>query len=461
MKFAIKADAATKSVDIDIYDIVGGGYSYPPCTAQGVRNVLRMSPTAEQINVRIASKGGDAFEGMAIYQQLVDHPARVIVSIDGVAASIASVIAMAGDEIRISPNGFVMVHNAEGGTRGGADEMRGLAELLDKVNACMAATYAARTGQKPVDVAKMMAAETWMTAQEAKELGFVNTILPAKEGSTKKTSLAAFACLEDLGDFLNVPPQVRDLVIAARAESDPPADPAVDPLTLPPRAAPIAREEGPTAMKLSPETLALLGLTGSPDQPTIEAAIKAKCSAPIAASADTMRLLGASTDAQAQARAGDLAKLDVTLLGMTESSTTAEALTKIGAWKLGSEQATALAGQVVIHKDEARISKRDAMIQALARDEVKDGVVIRKAKLPPAMHAWAKANYATAESLETWALSCPMEFGTATVTEQNGGTAIVLSANDKEACRQLGVTEAQFIAQRKLELDAAAARRGV
>jgi ATP-dependent protease ClpP protease subunit len=112
------------------------------------------------------------FDGVAIYNNLKRHPARIEVDVDGIAASIASVIAMAGDEIRMAGNAMMMIHNPYGMAMGSSDDMRKTAELLDQIKTVIVDTYAKRTGEAGGAIAQMMDDETWMTAEEARKNGF-------------------------------------------------------------------------------------------------------------------------------------------------------------------------------------------------------------------------------------------------------------------------------------------------
>lgn len=130
------------------------------------------------IKLRINSMGGDAFDGLAIFNQLSRHPARVEIDIDGIAASAASIIAMAGDEIRIASNALMMIHEASGGAGGGraADHERD-AEALRALNDGAAKVYAARTGLKHDEVLALMAQEKYLTAEEAVAKGFATKMV--------------------------------------------------------------------------------------------------------------------------------------------------------------------------------------------------------------------------------------------------------------------------------------------
>jgi ATP-dependent Clp protease protease subunit len=168
-----KADAA----EIYIYEDVGAGW-FGGVSAKDFAADLKALGSVSQIALRINSYGGEVFDGLAIYRQLAEHPAHITSHIDGIAASIASVIAMAGDTIEIAEAGFMMIHPAQGGCMGCADDMRQMADLLDTITASIADVYVARTGQTASDVLTMMEAETWLTAQDCVDKGFANSIVP-------------------------------------------------------------------------------------------------------------------------------------------------------------------------------------------------------------------------------------------------------------------------------------------
>ncbi len=202
--FGVRGEGSD-TIELDVYDVIGEDWWGGGVTAKDVRARLQQNRSAKAIKVRINSAGGDVIDGLAIYNLLNEHPAKVEVQIDALAASMASVIAMAGDEIRIAKNAFVMIHNPWGITMGGADEMRGMADLLDKMRANLADIYVARTGSSRKDVLAWMEAETWMTADEAKERGFVTAITPAKK----------MAASVDLSIFTNVPEALKLRAVAA------------------------------------------------------------------------------------------------------------------------------------------------------------------------------------------------------------------------------------------------------
>lgn len=177
--------AATPGVlDLYIYgDVEGDGYDWwndevirSETSANTFRETLAQHPNVSQINIYINSYGGSVFEGTAIYNQLKRHPAHKIVYVDGFACSIASVIAMAGDEVVMPRNTMMMIHNMWMGAVGNAAQLRKAAEDLDVINAAGRQAYLEKAGDK-LDEAKltaMMDAETWLTAQQCMDLGLAD-----------------------------------------------------------------------------------------------------------------------------------------------------------------------------------------------------------------------------------------------------------------------------------------------
>lgn len=172
--FSIKAKGKSEA-EILIYEDIGESW-FGGVTAKQFAEDLKDVGAVDTVHVRINSAGGDVFTGLAIYRILVEHKARVVVHIDGLAASIASVIAMAGDEIEIAEAGFIMVHDAWAVAVGNAEDMRTMAGLLDTTSNSIRDVYVARTGLAVADVETLMDAETWMTAAEAVEKGFAGSI---------------------------------------------------------------------------------------------------------------------------------------------------------------------------------------------------------------------------------------------------------------------------------------------
>jgi ATP-dependent Clp protease protease subunit len=133
------------------------------------------------LNVYINSGGGDVFAGQAIYSMLKRHSATVNVYVDGLAASIASIIAMAGDNVKMPKNAMLMVHNPWSFGMGNANDFRKLADDLDKVRESMISVYEDKTGMEKESIVELLDAETWMTAEEALEFGFADEIEEEKQ----------------------------------------------------------------------------------------------------------------------------------------------------------------------------------------------------------------------------------------------------------------------------------------
>ncbi len=183
-------DAATEA-EVYVYGDIGGWWDGIQAE-EFAKEIGALD--VDTINVRLNSPGGVVFDGVAIYQALARHKANIVIHIDGIAASIASVIAMAGDEIRIVEGANVMIHKPWSFAIGDAEAMRKEGEILDKLESGIIDIYAARTGQDRAELVKWVAAETWFSAAEAKDAGFADTVVPAK-GKDKKTAHARSAML--------------------------------------------------------------------------------------------------------------------------------------------------------------------------------------------------------------------------------------------------------------------------
>jgi ATP-dependent protease ClpP protease subunit len=168
---------AEEEAEIFLYEDVGEGF-FGGVTAVQFKDDLKALGTVKNISLRINSNGGEVFEGLAIYRQLAEHKARVTAHIDGLAASIASIIAMAADEIIIAEAGFLMIHNASGVAMGEAAVMRQMADTLETVSGTMRQVYAARTGRDDAELKGWMDAETWFSGQDAVDKGFAHKLAP-------------------------------------------------------------------------------------------------------------------------------------------------------------------------------------------------------------------------------------------------------------------------------------------
>ena len=191
--------------EVLIYDEIGAyGVS-----AKGFLAELGALPDDAAIDLRLNSPGGSVFDAVAIHNALGRHAGTVTVWIDGIAASAASYIAMAGDAIVMPENAFLMIHDPSGLVMGTAADMREMAGTLDKIAAGMTRGYAARSGKTEDEIAALMAAETWFSAAEALEAGL----------ATQLAEPVRIAASFDIARFRNAPPELVEAVETTDPES--------------------------------------------------------------------------------------------------------------------------------------------------------------------------------------------------------------------------------------------------
>lgn len=191
-------------------------------SANHFREVLGENPQAKQINVYINSNGGSVFEGTAIYNQLKRHPAHKTVYVDGFACSIASVIAMAGDEVVMPRNALMMIHNMYMVAMGNAAELRKAAQDLDTINAAGREAYLAKAGEKLSEkrLVEMMDAETWLTAQECIDLGLADRFAEEDADMSRAEEVlqkAGLTLQQRIQFNRTLAAQLRDLTIEPKA----------------------------------------------------------------------------------------------------------------------------------------------------------------------------------------------------------------------------------------------------
>ena len=197
-----------KTGNVGVIDIYGEvisetwKWSDDEVSAYSFKDAIENLGDVTEIVVNINSPGGDVFEGLAIHNILKRHDAKVTVNIDGLCASIASVIAMAGDTIRMPKNALMMIHNAMTSDFGNANELRETADLLDKVTSQLMTTYLDKSESLNEATLKVLLdAETWLTADEAKHYGLVDEVIAEKK-------LVACADEEQLSKFMKTPKSV-------------------------------------------------------------------------------------------------------------------------------------------------------------------------------------------------------------------------------------------------------------
>ncbi|MDF4554914.1 head maturation protease, ClpP-related [Vibrio parahaemolyticus] len=205
--YSIKNAAGGDPVTILIYDEIG----LWGITAEEFVNQLN-GIDAEEIDLRINSPGGSVFEGMAIYNALRRHKAKISTYVDGLAASMGSVIALAGDEVNMAENAYYMIHNPWGGCWGEAKDMRKYADRLDEMREQIANIYQAKTGLDRDAILQAMDDETWYTGKTAQDAGFVDNLTETLDAA------ACYHGTDAVGRFGKAPITIE----RASVQQDPP-----------------------------------------------------------------------------------------------------------------------------------------------------------------------------------------------------------------------------------------------
>jgi ATP-dependent protease ClpP protease subunit len=268
--YAIRARAT--GAEVAIYDEIGAyGVS-----AKGFLAELGALPDSAPIDLRLNSPGGSVFDAVAIFNALKRHEGTVTVWIDGIAASAASYVAMAGDEIVMPENAFLMIHDPAGLVMGTAEDMRAMAEALDKVKGSLVQGYASKSGRAAEEIAALMAAETWFDAKDALDAGL----------ATRIAEPVRMAASFDIGRFRNAPPALAE-TFDAKPDPD---DEIVDTNTEMDEA---TEEDAEDEQAVVPDTPRPPSVTPLPsDAPPDPAAIRADAIAHARAVIDLCRLAG-------------------------------------------------------------------------------------------------------------------------------------------------------------------------
>lgn len=176
--YSMRGDTGARKAEITLYGDIGASFwGEETVDAKSFLADLKALGEVDEITLRVNSPGGDVFDGLAIHNQLSAHPARVVAQIDGLAASAASLVIMAADEIVAPENAFLLVHEPRGGAFGTADTMISIAADLERMTETFAATYAKRSGQDADAVKTLMKEDRLMDAAEAKALGYVDRLV--------------------------------------------------------------------------------------------------------------------------------------------------------------------------------------------------------------------------------------------------------------------------------------------
>jgi len=165
--------------ELIIYGDIGESMWGDSVTAGSVKNMLDRMDQGD-LTVRINSPGGSVFDGFAIYNMIRQRDGKTTVYVDGLAASAASVIAMAGDEVVMGQASMLMIHDPYTMSVGGSEDMRKTADMLDKIKESIVAAYESRSEQGAEIISQMMTDETWFTADESVSMGFANRVEAGK-----------------------------------------------------------------------------------------------------------------------------------------------------------------------------------------------------------------------------------------------------------------------------------------
>jgi ATP-dependent Clp protease protease subunit len=182
LKAAVRAEGQPTATDLWIYDVIGDDWYDPSLTAKELCQKIAGIDTAE-IVLHLSSPGGSVSDGLAIYNALVSHPAKVTSRVEGWTASIATILALAGETVAMYDNSLFMIHNPLMVCVGNASELREQADWLDRVGGIMATIYMARCTKTEAELQAALDAETYLSADEALDWGFVTEVVVAEQAA--------------------------------------------------------------------------------------------------------------------------------------------------------------------------------------------------------------------------------------------------------------------------------------
>ena len=211
--YALTPKPSVSETEISIFDEIG---MYGISAKQFISD-LKAIPANDKIVLKIHSPGGEVFDGNAIFNAL-QRRGNVEVQIEGLAASMATVISLAGMPVKMAENGFYMIHNPWGVAMGDAAELRDQAELLDKIRSNMVGAYAAKSGQDPEQIQEWMDAETWFTAAEALSAGFIDEITDTLALAASSNKFARMAKFKNAPANLTAQPHRMEIEITPEPE---------------------------------------------------------------------------------------------------------------------------------------------------------------------------------------------------------------------------------------------------
>lgn len=210
MKYRFKNEA--EAVNIQIYDeISGDDWWGDVVTAKAINDEIAQA-NGKPLNIHINSYGGEVFEGFAIYNNLKNYAGKKVVYVDGIAASIASVIAMAGDEVYMNKASMLMIHNASGVAVGNAEEMKKVVSALEQINEVIRDVYKNRSNLDDEQLKEFMDNETYFTPQEAVQYGFADGIV--EEDVPEEPTATALKNLSDsISERIEQLKEIKNVII--------------------------------------------------------------------------------------------------------------------------------------------------------------------------------------------------------------------------------------------------------
>jgi ATP-dependent Clp protease, protease subunit len=208
--WAVKKSSDKSAGDVYIYGGISSSkfFDDDTVTANSFKQELDKLGDIKNLNVYINSPGGNAYTSQAIHSMLARHPAKKTVFVDGLAASGASIIAMAGDKVVMPKNSMMMIHNASTAVEGNAKDLRKRLQVLEKLNETVKQAYLSKVGDKisETELTEMLDAETWMTADDALAKGFADEIIGERK-------ITASATAEDFAEYHNTPDNIEDFIV--------------------------------------------------------------------------------------------------------------------------------------------------------------------------------------------------------------------------------------------------------
>lgn len=209
-----KSETQMNSAEVLIYGTIGSSWWEESVSAsQFAKDLKALGNDIDEITVRINSTGGSVYDGLSIRSQLRSHKAVVTVIVDGLAASIASIIAMGADKIIMAKGSNMMIHNPMASAFGEAKDLRNTADFLDKIRESLVSVYEDKTGLSSEELIDLLDAETWMSAEEAVEKGFADEVEGQLEVSAKMAgTIAVFNGIPmDVSNYTNIPDRLLNM----------------------------------------------------------------------------------------------------------------------------------------------------------------------------------------------------------------------------------------------------------